>query len=205
MYKSRILVVEDDPAIRRGMVDALKYNGHEVSEAATGPDGLVAAINSEYDLLLLDIVLPGMTGLEILERLQTERPGTPVILLTAKGSEDDRVLGLKLGADDYVVKPFSVKELIARIEAVLRRSPGRPVECVILPIPGGSVDLEKRLISFEDGGEGALTEREHDLFRYLGTHPGRVIGRDEILQRVWKLDPRAVETRTIDMTIARLR
>ncbi|MDR2863443.1 MAG: response regulator transcription factor [Puniceicoccales bacterium] len=205
MSRYRILVIEDDHAIRRGMVDALKFAGHEVAEASNGNDGYDAALNIEYDLLLLDIVLPGMTGLEILERLQTERPGTPVILLTAKGGEDDRVAGLKRGADDYIVKPFSIKELLARIEAVLRRSPGRAVDRRSVVIPGGTADLDLRIVRFADGEETPLTEREFELLRYLGTHPGRIISRDEILQRVWRLDPRAVETRTIDMTIARLR
>ncbi|MDR2981542.1 MAG: response regulator transcription factor [Puniceicoccales bacterium] len=205
MGRYRILIVEDDSAIRRGMADALKFAGHEVVEAANGPDGLNAAITGEYDLMLLDVVLPGMTGFEILATLQNERPGTPVIMLTAKGGENDRVQGLKLGADDYVVKPFSVKELLARIEAVLRRSPGRAIERRRIALPGGNADLDKRIIRFDDGEETPLTEREYELLRYLGTHPGRIISREEILQRVWKLDPRAVETRTIDMTIARLR
>ncbi|MDR2429684.1 MAG: response regulator transcription factor [Puniceicoccales bacterium] len=206
MSHYRILVVEDDAAIRRGMADTLKFVGHDVLEAATGPDGLAAALNNEYDLLLLDIVLPGgVSGLDILGQLQNERPGTPVILLTAKGAEADRVAGLKLGADDYVVKPFSVKELVARIEAVLRRSPGRTLDRRHVAIPGGTADFERRLVQFDKGGETPLTEREYELFRYLATHPGRIITRDEILQRIWKLDPRAVETRTIDMTIARLR
>lgn len=201
----RILVIEDDDAIRRGMADALKFSGHEVLEAATGTDGFTAALNREYDLLLLDIVLPGMSGLEILQRLQIERPGIPVILVTAKGDEEDRVYGLKQGADDYVVKPFSAKELIARIEAVLRRSPGPPLDKRSVTLPNGMVDLELRTVHFNDGTKVLLTSREYELLRYLGTHPGRLITRDEILLRVWRLDPRAVETRTIDMTIARLR
>jgi DNA-binding response OmpR family regulator len=205
MSHYRILVVEDDDAIRRGMVDALKYAGCTTAEAATGTAGLKAALDGDYDLLLLDIVLPGMSGLEILKTIQDERPGTPVILLTAKGGESDRVTGLKLGADDYVVKPFSVKELLARIEAVLRRTPGRPVEVPNVPLPGGVADLERRIVHFNNGPEQTLTEREYDLLRYLAAHPGRVISRDEILQRVWKIDPHAIETRTIDMTVARLR
>jgi DNA-binding response OmpR family regulator len=205
MSHYKILIIEDDDAIRRGMCDALKYAGHTATDAANGPDGLRAALDGNYDLLLLDIVLPGLSGLEILKTLQDERPGTPVILLTAKGGEADRVAGLKLGADDYVVKPFSIKELLARIEAVLRRSPARPVEVHNVPIPGGEIDLTRRVVRFKDGKENALTEREYELLRYLTAHIQRVVGRAEILQRVWKIDPRAIETRTIDMTVARLR
>jgi DNA-binding response OmpR family regulator len=205
MSHYRILVVEDDDAIRRGMVDALKFSGCTTAEAATGTEGLRAALDGDYDLLLLDIVLPGLSGLEILTTIQKERPGTPVILLTAKGGENDRVNGLKLGADDYVVKPFRVRELLARIEAVLRRTPGRPVEVPKVLLPGGVADLERRVICFKGSPEQTLTEREFDLLRYLAAHPGRVISRDEILQRVWKIDPHAIETRTIDMTVARLR
>jgi DNA-binding response OmpR family regulator len=203
--KHRILVIEDDHAIRRGIVDSLKFAGYEVAQVATGTEGLHAVLNSEYDLLLLDIVLPGVNGLDILKKLQEERPGTSVIMLTCKGGESDRVKGLKLGADDYMVKPFSVRELIARIEAVMRRSPGPALDVKTLAIPGGTIDLDNRIIRFNNGLKTPLTEREFELLRYLGTHPARVVTRDEILQRVWKIDPRAVETRTIDMTVARLR
>jgi DNA-binding response OmpR family regulator len=206
MKSYRILIVEDDNAIRRGMTDVLKkFYGPDITAAATGTEGCKAALESEFDLILLDWMLPGMDGIEILQKIQTERPGVPVIMLTAKGTEKDRVAGLKLGADDYVVKPFSVKELLARIEAVLRRSPGRSVNCDSFRLPGGTADLNGRKIRFDDGVETPLTEREFDLLAYLARHPGRVVARDEILQRVWNVDPRSVETRTIDMTIARLR
>ncbi len=141
MARSRILTIEDDAAIRRGIVDALTFAGYEVIQAANGGDGCAAAISREYDLLLLDMVLPGMTGLEILRSVRNVRPTLPVIILSARGEERDRVNGLKLGADDYVVKPFSVDELLARVEAVLRRSPGRPTDVEELPIAGGCVDL----------------------------------------------------------------
>lgn len=205
MSKRRILVVEDDPSIRRGMVDALRFAGHDVTEAGRGDLGLELALTTHPDLMLLDLVLPGAGGWEVLDGVQKECPGLPVIILTAKGGEDDRVRGLRKGADDYVVKPFSVKELLARIEAVLRRSPERSKEDRVVRCPAGRVDFCKRLVTAADGAETPLTEREFELLRHLVAHPGRPVSREEILWRVWKLDPRQVETRAMDMTILRLR
>jgi len=205
MQKRRILVIEDDAAIRVGIVDALAFAGFESVQAGDGEAGLALALEAECDLILLDLVLPGRDGLEILGQIRKHRPTLPVIILTARGSEGDRVRGLRLGADDYVVKPFSVRELLARVDAVLRRSPERsnPVEQV--PFPGGLADLARQEIRFDDGGREDLTEREVDLLRYLASNTGRALSRDEILQRVWRLSPRGIETRTIDMHIARLR
>jgi DNA-binding response OmpR family regulator len=203
--KKRVLVVEDDRAIRQGIVDALAFAGYEVFEAADGNEGKRMAVRVGYDLLLLDLVLPGPGGLEILAELRTSRPETPVIILTARGAEPDRVKGLKLGADDYVVKPFSVKELLARIEAVLRRTPERPADVKRVPFPGGIADLERHELRFEDGSRTELSEREMALLRYLAGNAGRAVPREEILRRVWRIDPDRIETRTIDMHIARLR
>ena len=129
----------------------------------------------------------------------------PVIILTACGDESDRVQGLKLGADDYVVKPFSVRELLARVESVLRRSPERPSDVSEVVIPGGMADLSRREIRFEDGRRSELSEREAEILLYLARHAGRAISREEILTRVWHLDPKGLATRTIDMHVARLR
>lgn len=200
-----ILTVEDDPAIRRGIVDALTYAGYQVVEAGNGDDGLKMAVQRSYDLLLLDLVLPGKSGLEILDEVRATRPTQPVIILTARGEENDRVEGLRKGADDYVVKPFSVKELLARVEAVLRRSPERPTDVEQVAVPGGVADFARREIRFDDGSRTDLSEREVDLLRYLVNNPGRAIARDEILANVWRITPRGVTTRTIDMHIARLR
>jgi len=205
MPKSRILVVEDDEPIRRGMADALTFDGHEVLQAADGHSGMKAAALGGYDLLLLDLILPGPGGLDILAEVKLTRPTTPVIILSAKGEEADRVCGLKLGADDYVVKPFSVKELLARVEAVLRRSPERPREKTTVRFKGGVADFGRGEIRFDDGTCHDLPEREYDLLRYLAANAGRVVSREEILARVWRLDPQAVATRAIDMQIARLR
>ncbi len=205
MPRQRILVVEDDGAIRLGVVDALQFAGFRVLEASRGDSGLEMAMNAAYDLLLLDVILPALSGLEILEQVRAERPTLPVILLTARGEEADRVQGLRLGADDYVVKPFSVKELVARVEAVLRRSPERPGDVTEVSIPGGVANLERREVTFDDGQRVDLSEREVDILRYLAGHSNRVITRDELMQRVWRINPRGMQTRTIDMHVARLR
>jgi DNA-binding response OmpR family regulator len=205
MNKSQILVVEDDAAIRRGVVDALSFHGYKTLEAATGDIGLDKAVSVSYDLLLLDIVLPGKSGLEILKEVRATRPTQPVIILTSRAEEDDRVEGLRLGADDYVVKPFSIKELLARVEAVLRRSPERPTDVAEIELPQGVADFARCEMRFHDGERVELSEREIELLRYLAGNRGRAISRDEILQRVWRIDPRGVQSRTIDMHVARLR
>ena len=203
--KRQILTVEDDAAIRRGIVDALTFAGYDVMEAADGDSGMQMAVGNAYDLLLLDLVLPGKSGLEILKQVRATQPTTPVIVLTARGEENDRVEGLNLGADDYVVKPFSVKELLARVEAVLRRSPERPGDVDRVAFPGGCADLARCEVRFEDGGRSDLSEREIELLRYLANNAGRAIARDELLANVWRISPRGVNTRTIDMHVARLR
>jgi len=205
MPHRRVLVIEDDAAIRRGVIDALQAYGFATVEAGHGDEGLELALTEAYDLLLLDLVLPGKPGLEILRELRGANPTVPVIILTAQGSETDRVAGLRLGADDYVVKPFSVKELLARVEAVLRRSPERPTDLTRLEIPGGVVDFARREVRFADGQRFELSEREGELLRYLACNAGRAISREELLSRVWHVDPTGLETRTVDMHIARLR
>lgn len=205
MSKAAILVVEDDAAIMRGVVDALQFAGFQTLEAADGNTGLEMAVRREYDLLLLDLVLPGIDGLDILREVKRSRATLPVIILTARGREADRVEGLRSGADDYVVKPFSVKELLARIDAVLRRSPERPSDVTELAFPGGCARLESLEVLFDDGRRSRLTEREAQLLRYLAASRGRTVSREEILARVWRISPRGVQTRTIDMHVARLR
>lgn len=205
MDTKRVLVVEDDSAIRQGLVDALQFAGYEVLQAANGNDGLAQGLRATYDLLVLDLILPGHSGFEILEAVHIARPTLPVIILTARGEEADRVRGLRMGADDYVVKPFSVRELLARVEAVLRRSPERPNSVNKIPLPHGVADLARCEVRFSNGKRSELSEREVELLRYLAGNAGRAISRDEILQRVWRLDPKRLETRTIDMHIAHLR
>lgn len=205
MSLGRILIVEDDGAIRRGLVDALKYSGYATREAADGAAGLDAAITGEIDLVLLDILMPKLDGFSVLREIRKSKPGLPVIMLTAKGEESDRVRGLKEGADDYVVKPFSTTELFARVEAVLRRSAERPRSVAGVNIAGRKIDLERREVIFGDGQRELLSQREAEVLSYLIANRGRAIAREELLSRVWGLDPRGVQTRTVDMAVARLR
>jgi DNA-binding response OmpR family regulator len=205
MARRRILVIEDDDAVRQGVVDALEYAGYRVLQAADGPNGLASAVRSHCEIVLLDLVLPDGNGLDILREVRRTRPRLPVIILTALGSEDDRVEGLRLGADDYVVKPFSVRELLARVEAVLRRSAERPLDVQAVPVPGGKADLANGWVEFEDGTRQELTEREGELLRYLAINSGRTINREELLSAVWRVNPVGIETRTVDVHVARLR
>ena len=205
MAKDLILVVEDDLAVRRGVADALRWAGFDPLEAGDGDLGQQLALTRPVRLVLLDLVLPRRPGLEVLQALRAARPGLPVILLTALGGEDDRVRGLTMGADDYVVKPFSVRELLARVESVLRRSAERIQGPASLAVPGGEVDLMQEEVRWDDGSREPLTGLEANLLRYLASCPGRLLSRDELLQRVWRVDPRRVRTRTLDMTVARLR
>jgi DNA-binding response OmpR family regulator len=201
----QVLTIEDDAAIRRGIVDALAFAGYRPFEAATGDIGMSMVTSRTFDLVLLDLVLPGRGGLEILRAIRQAHHAQPVIVLTARGEENDRVEGLRLGADDYVVKPFSVKELLARVEAVLRRSPERAKDVSEVRIGGGVADLARQEVRYDDGGRVELSEKEVELLRYLASHPGRAISRDELLLRVWQLNPRGLATRTIDMHVMRLR
>ena len=205
MSRAKVLTIEDDAAIRRGIVDALRFAGYDVLQSGHGIEGTELAVRQDYDLLLLDLVLPGRDGLDILRDVRRTRPTLPVIILSARGEEDDRVAGLKLGADDYVVKPFSVKELLARVEAVLRRSPQRPSDVAAVAVPGGRADFARREVTFADGGRVELSERESDLLRYLVAHRGRAVAREDLLENVWRISARGLPTRTIDMHVARLR
>lgn len=200
-----MLVVEDDPAIRQGVIDALMLHGHQAVGAGRADTGLQLALHEEIDLLLLDLVLPHGDGLDILKHVRATRSTLPIIILTARGAEHDRVRGLRLGADDYVVKPFSVEELLARVDAVLRRSSERPAAVERFEIPLGVVDLARSEVRFADGAREELSEHERELLRCLAGSAGRALTRDEILARVWRLDARGIETRTIDMHVARLR
>ncbi len=205
MPARRVLVIEDDPAIRRGIVDALRFDGYQPLEAGTFPEGVESALRQPCELVLLDLVLPGGDGLDILARAREAHPTLPVIVLTARGAEHDRVLGLRRGADDYVLKPFSAKELLARVEAVLRRSAERPADLEEVVFEGGRVNLARREVALDDGGTSLLSEREAELLAYLARAAGRPVSREELLERVWRVPARSVHTRTVDMHVARLR
>jgi DNA-binding response OmpR family regulator len=205
MTTPTLLVIEDDPAVRQGIVDVLEYAGYQTLEAADGHAGMELALKANYRLLLLDLVMPGPSGFEILAALKRHRPGQAVIILSARGEENDRVRGLVNGADDYVVKPFSMKELLARVDAVLRRTCERSAPTDIRPIPGGTVDFKARSITHDDGHREEISDREADLLRYLMDSHGRLVSREEILRQLWHLDPARTETRTIDMHVMHLR
>ncbi len=205
MKRQRVLIVEDDAPIREGIADALECAGYGALQAGDGEDGLAAALGASYDLLLLDLVLPHRDGFEILRNVRERRPALPVIILTARGEETDRVRGLNLGADDYVVKPFSVRELLARVAAVLRRAPDRDRDLTRLEVPRGVVDFETAQVEFDDGTREVLSDRELGLLRYLSENAGRTVTREELLARVWGLNAPGIETRTIDIHIGRVR
>jgi len=205
MPAARIVVVEDEPAIRRGVVDALRISGYEVIEAPDGAVGLQHALGLGVDLVLLDLLLPKMDGLQVLMQVRQAKPSLPVIILTARGTEEDRVRGLKLGADDYVVKPFSARELLARVEAVLRRSAGRPADIPGAKLGRAVIDFNRREIRWSNREREELSETEAGLLTFLLTNRTRAVTRDELLTRVWGIGSKGVETRTIDMHVARLR
>jgi len=205
MPRSVVLVVEDDAAIRRGIVDTLRYAGFDPLECDNGRAAVELALESEIDLVLLDIMLPELDGFSVLARLRRTHPTLPVIMVTARGAEEDRVRGLTDGADDYVVKPFSAKELLARVEAVLRRSPQRTQDVSRLRVDSRTIDLERREVRWPDGATRQLTEREVAILRYLAVSRDRAVDRKELLHHVWGLNPKGIQTRTVDMHIARLR
>src|SRR5947209_11843655 len=198
MNSTHIVVIEDEPAIRRGVVDALRASGYAVAEAADGARGLEEAVRPGVDLVLLDLLLPKRDGLEVLAEVRHIRPTLPVIILTARGSEDDRVRGLTMGADDYVVKPFSARELLARVEAVLRRALGRPPDVFGARLGHALIDFGRREIRWAAGERSDLSETEAALLSFLVANQQRAVSRDELLTRLWGIGPQRVETRTID-------
>jgi len=199
-----IVIVEDEKPIRQGIVEILRSAGYQPIEAADGQAGLAAARRQDVRLVLLDLLLPKLDGMDVLKKLRTTHPTLPVIILTARGTEEERVAGLKAGADDYVVKPFSARELMARVEAVLRRSAERPTAVQRLRDGRLLVDLARREFHAGKGPRQALSETECSILVHLAANAGRAISREELLARVWGVG-RGVETRTIDMHVARLR
>lgn len=205
MSKGCIVVVEDEQPIRRGVGDALRASGYDVVEAADGANGLEEAVRLGVDLVLLDLLLPKRDGLEVLAELRQVRPTLPVIILTARGAEEDRVRGLRMGADDYVVKPFSARELLARVEAVLRRSADRPTDVKGAKLGRARIDFLRREIRWSAQERDELSETEAAILSFLVANRERAVSREELLTRLWGIGPKGIETRTIDMHIARLR
>ena len=200
-----ILVVEDDPPIRQGIADALAFAGYEALTASDGEEGKRLALTAACDLILLDLVLPRCSGFDILEALKAKRPGQPVIILSARGEENDRVRGLTLGADDYVVKPFSARELLARVHAVLRRAHERRPAAETHRLAGIEIDLARETLTHPGGEPLPLSEKETGILRCLLANAGRPVPRPEILRQVWGIENPNIETRAIDMHVAQLR
>ena len=196
-----VLIIEDDSSMLRGLKDNFEFKGYRVITAANGEEGLNTALNHKPDLIILDIMLPKINGYEICRLIRRENLDMPIIMLTAKGEESDIVLGLNLGADDYVTKPFSIKELLARAEAFLRRN--KQIEQDIYEFAGYRLDISARKLSC-NGGEIKLSPKEFRLLELFLKKPGRALTRDEILNAVWGYDC-FVGSRSIDRFITTLR
>ncbi|WP_170141034.1 response regulator transcription factor [Allonocardiopsis opalescens] len=193
--RQRVLVVDDDPTVAEVVAGYLDREGFAVDRAADGHDALRRAVEAPPDLVVLDLMLPGLDGWEVCRRLRAQAP-VPVIMLTARGDETDRILGLELGADDYVTKPFSPRELVLRVRSVLRRADARPEPAVPLRAHGIAVDPAARTAD-RDGTPLALTLREFDLLAFFLAHPGRAFRREELMRRVWGWDFGDLSTVTV--------
>ena len=198
------MVVDDEPTIAEVVARYLQRAGYEARTAADGPSAVVEAMSRRPDLVVLDIMLPGLDGLEVMRRLQEDADArVPVILLTAKGEESDRLVGLRQGADDYVVKPFSPLELVARVDAVLRRADGGRDAEEALRFSDLEIDPATRTVVVSER-QVDLTAREFDLLLFLARHPGQVFSRDQLMDRVWQFSYYS-DTTTVTVHIRRLR
>jgi DNA-binding response OmpR family regulator len=204
--KQRILVVEDEPAIRRGLLDVFAHHGFEATPATTGEEGLRAGLSGSHDLIVLDLMLPGISGFDVCERLRAEQPRVPILMLTARGAEEDVLRGFRAGADDYVTKPFSLAQLLARVHALLRRAGEHAVE-TLAAFRIGTLTIEPaRLVARDGEGEVPLTRREIELLALLAEERGRIVSRRTLLRQVWRFERvEHLETRTVDMHVAKLR
>jgi DNA-binding response OmpR family regulator len=198
-----ILIVEDELVLRDGLVDLLRGAGHTVDVAGDGLTALQRGLAPGLELVLLDLMLPKLDGLEVCRRLRKARPNLPVLMLTARGSEEDKVRGLNVGADDYVTKPFGARELLARVEAIARRAKAAPTDPDIIEADGCRFDLG-RCEAQRGKHTIPLTPREVGILRWLYRHRARVVSRAELLEQVWGLRS-DTETRTVDVTIGNLR
>lgn len=200
---SKILIIEDDEAIRMALEDDLTLEGFQVQSASDGEQGLMMAQENCYDLIILDLMLPRLDGIEVCKELRKVKISTPIIMLTAKSQELDKIIGLELGADDYVTKPFSPRELLARIKAILRRA--RPLERQIESFQFGDVEVNFQQMQTTKRGEPVyLTALEYELLHFFIDHKNEVVSRDLILDQVWGEDV-FVTSRTVDTHVANLR
>lgn len=201
---ARVLIVEDEAPVLQGLVDLLTAKGYEVLSASTGPEGLIKAREAGAQLILLDVMLPGLSGFDVLRALRRDGADTPVIMLTAKGSEVDRVLGFELGVDDYVTKPFSLLELLGRIQAVLRRSRPQP-EATPRAIAWDDVRVDFDRLELRRGDRPVvLPPRALEVLRVLAGARGAIVSRDRLLDEVWGAD-QEVNPRTVDNLVVKLR
>ena len=200
---TRILIVEDDPSILLGLERNLKFEGYEVMSAKDGERGLQLAVDKSPDLIILDIMLPKLNGYELCRHLRKIKISVPIIMLTARGQEIDKVMGLELGADDYVTKPFSIVELLARIKAVLRRTKRFQEEMTSFTFDNVEIDFERHTV-MKDGELLDLSAREFDLLKFLISNNGKALSRSEILNEVWGYDYYGTQ-RTVDNLISNLR
>ena len=201
--KARILVVEDDPAILSGLRDVLVFNGYETQGVEDGKEGLAKALEEAFDLIILDVMLPSLDGFAICRQVRENKPSQGILMLTAKGAEDDVVTGFQAGADDYVCKPFSLRELLVRVEALLRRA-GKLSGATDVHY-GGIHFQEKTLEAVSDGRTIALTRREMEIVAYLPRHRDRIVPKKELLTEVWHYADADIETRTVDIHMLKLR
>jgi len=200
---ARILIVEDEPNMVAGLRDNFEFEGYQVISAPDGVAGLERALSEAPDLVILDVMMPRMSGLDVCKQLKAKRPSLPIIMLTARGQEVDKVVGLELGADDYVTKPFSIRELLARVKAVLRRARTLPKEQERYTFGNLEVDLKSCQVR-RSGQVLDFSAKEFELLKYFLCHPGETLSRDRLLEEVWGYD-RFPTTRTVDAHIVRLR
>ena len=201
--KTRILIVEDEPAMVAGLRDNFEYEGYEVISAADGVEGLEKAINDQPDLVVLDVMMPRMSGLDVCKQLKSRRPAIPIIMLTARGQEIDKVVGLELGADDYVTKPFSIRELMARAKAVLRRATPHTPVAEVYRFSDVEVNVRSNQV-LRAGRQVELSAKEFALLAYFVAHPAETLTRDRLLDAVWGYE-NYPNTRTVDTHIVHLR
>jgi len=200
---AKVLIIEDEPNMVLGLKDSCEYEGYEVAVARDGKEGVEKAVTEKPDIILLDVMLPVMSGLDVCRTLRARGIETPILMLTARSQEIDKVVGLEVGADDYVTKPFSIKELLARIRAHLRRAAKQVVE--IESFTFGDVELNFKKFTAQKGGQVLdLSAREFEILRYLVRRRGEIVTRDQLLDEVWGYESSPI-TRTVDNHIARLR
>jgi DNA-binding response OmpR family regulator len=202
----KILIVEDELNMVNGLKDNLEFEGYEVETAMEGGSGLQKILHNKYDLILLDIMLPQISGFDICKVARKEGVNTPIVLLTAKGEEIDKVLGLELGADDYITKPFSLRELLARIKAILRRVPiGNEADIAPEFISIGNIKVNfKTYLAMEGTSEIKMSHKEFEVLHFMYKNAGKTIHRDDIISAVWSIDY-DITTRTVDNFILKLR